>query len=396
MIYLFNPDNDLALANFNHNFTAPASARKLRSDLAMLPVWYAPDGALVVAESELNSSHLGFLKKDFDINSLLISFLKLKSFAHLKVNPWGWNPHVRNELFQSGVNEQDLPLQSDLQLIRNYSGRQNAVKLLAELKKLNTDFCGESFFYSDIDELLNYVYSANGDQALKMPYSGSGKGVIWIKGAIIDKQIDWCKRVINRQGGVVIEPFLDKVQDFAMEFEMTNAGIQFRGYSLFNSAASGAYENSILLSDDAIEDRLSKYIQCSLLLELKEELKTKLTQYFPHYRGYLGVDMMICKTSQSNYKLQPCVEVNMRMNMGIVAHRIFERFVHPDSMGMFSINFFKQEGEAQNHALSMQSDNPLIIEDGRIKSGYLSLTPVDKDTQYTACVSIKQNHEENS
>ena len=86
----------------------------------------------------------------------------------------------------------------------------------------------------------------------------------------------------------------------------------------------------------------------------------------------------------------------MRMNMGIVAQRIYERFVHPKSTGMFSIEFFKQEGEAQNHASAMQSNNPLIIQNGRIKSGFLFLTPVDKNTCYTAFISIKQNHEENS
>ncbi len=361
----------------------------------MLPIWYAPDGASVIAKSELNSFHLELLKKDFDINSSLISFKELESFPNLKINPWGWNPQVRNELIQSGVNERDLPSQSKLQLIRNYSGRQNSVKLLAELRELNIGFCGESFFYTDIDHLLNYVYSAKGDQALKMPYSGSGKGLIWIKGAIIDKQIDWCKRVINKQGGVVIEPFLNKIQDFAMEFEMTNSGIQFMSYSLFNSAESGAYDGNILLSDIDIEDRLSTYIERSQLEQLKSILKIKLIEYFPHYLGYLGVDMMVCQTSDSAYQLQPCVEVNMRMNMGIVAHRIFERFVHPNSSGTYSIDFFKQEEEAQKHALTMQTQYPLIIENGRIKSGYLSLTPVDKDTQYSACVSINQNHEKN-
>ena len=84
------------------------------------------------------------------------------------------------------------------------------------------------------------------------------------------------------------------------------------------------------------------------------------------------------------------------MNMGIVAHSIYERFVHPNSSGIFSINYFKQDGEAQNHASTIQSDNPLIIKDGKIKNGYLSLTPVDKHTQYIASVYIKQNHEENS
>ena len=394
-MYIFNPDNDLAIANFNHHFTAPASARKMRSDLALLPIWYAPDGALVIAEGELNNLFLEELKRKMLINNSLISLLQIAEHPNVEVKPWGWNPALRKELIQAGVNEQMLPSISDLELLRNYSGRQNAVKLLSELKALNPAFCGESYLYTDIERLLSYLKEANGDQVLKMPYSGSGKGLVWLKGAITDKQTDWCRRVLKMQGGVVAEPVLSKVQDFAMEFEMTDLGVQFVGYSLFQSASSGAYMGNVLLSDRAIEDKLSNYIERYLLVQLKATLKTKLCGYYPHYRGYLGVDMMICKTAESVFQLQPCVEINMRMNMGIVAHAIFERFVHSNSTGLFSIKYFKREGEAHSYSLTLQKNNPIIIENGRIKSGYLALTPVDRNSNYTATVAIKQNHEEN-
>ena len=388
-MYLFNPDNDLALANFNPNFTAPSSARKLRSDLSLLPIWYAPEDAFVIADGELNHKNLELLKEKLPINNRLISFAELSNYSQQIVKPWGWSPLVRRQLIQNGIEEHSLPSLADIKLIRDYSSRQNAVCLLAELKELNPTFCGESYFYTGINQLLNYVYSAKGDQVLKMPYSGSGKGIVWIKGAITDKQIDWCKRVINLHGGIVIEPVLNKVQDFAVEFEITDTCIQFVGYSLFQSATSGAYIGNILLPDSEIENVLSKYVARDMLTQLRTVLETKLLKYFPFYRGYLGVDMMICQSDRNIYQLQPCVEVNMRMNMGIVAHRIFQRFLNPDSSGLFTINYFKQEGEAQNHVSTMQSDNPLTIQNGRIKNGYLALTSVDKDTRYVACVSVK-------
>lgn len=394
-MYLFNPDHDLALANFMSNFTSPASARKLRSDLAMLPVWYAPDNAAVIAENNLNNLFLENIKSKFSIHNSLISFSQLENYPLLKVKPWGWNPAVRRQFLESGVSEHHLPTLAALESIRSYSGRQNAVQLMAELKAMNRHFCGESYYFTAIDELLNYVYASQGDQVLKMPYSGSGKGIVWIKGEITDKQIDWCKRVINRQGGIVIEPVLNRVQDFAMEFEMTDSGIQFVGYSLFQSAASGAYVGNLLISDDAIEKKLSAFVGVDLLKELRTMLETKLRAYFPRYQGYMGVDMMICETSESNFQLQPCIEINMRMNMGIVAHRLYERFIHQDSSGLFTINFFKQEGEAKSYEQKMQHDHPLIIEGEKIKSGYLTLVPVDNDTKYIACITIKENHEAN-
>ena len=393
-MYLFNPDHDLALANFMSNFTAPASARKLRSDLAMLPVWYAPDKAVIIAEGNLNNCFLESLKSKLPIYNMLVSFSQLEYYPHLKVNPWGWNPAVRRQLLESGIDEKILPTLTQLETIHSYSGRQNAVKLLAELKEMNNDFCGESYFFTNIDELLSYVYASQGDQVLKMPYSGSGKGIVWIKGEITDKQIDWCKRIINKQGGVVIEPVLNRVQDFAMEFEMTDSGIKFIGYSLFQSATSGAYVGNILISDAEIEKKLSAFVGVALLNELKSKLEIKLSAYFPRYRGYLGVDMMICDSADTTFQLQPCIEINMRMNMGIVAHRLYERFVHPNSSGIYSINYFKKEGEAKSYEQQMKADYPSIIENGKIRSGYFALTPVDERTNYAAYVSIKQNHED--
>ncbi len=389
-MYIFNPENDLALANFSPHFTAPASALKMRRDLAMLPLWYALHEVLIIAEGDLNSKLLSELKEVLPINSSLISYAQIGDYPHCKVKPWGWNPSIRKELIQLGINEQLLPSLKDIELLRNYSSRQNAVKLLEELKLFNSKFCGESFCYTDINQLLSYLSRTKGDQVLKMPYSGSGKGIVWLKGAITDKQTDWCRRVIKMQGGVVVEPALNKVQDFAMEFEMTNSDIQFLGYSLFRSAPSGAYLGNVLLSDEEIENKLSTYIERSQLLELKDILKAKLSNCFPSYRGYFGVDMMVCKTDEAFYQIQPCVEVNMRMNMGIVAHRINERFVYPKSTGLFSINFYKKEGEAQSNSLTMQAEHPLVIKDGKIKRGYLSLTPVDEHTQYTATIAIKE------
>jgi hypothetical protein len=393
-MYLFNPDHDLALANFMSNFTSPASARKLKSDLAILPIWYASDNAVVIAEGKLNHCFLENLKGKLPIHNTLVSFSQLEYYPHEKVNPWGWNPAVRRQLLESGIDEQVLPTLAQLDTIQFYSGRQNAVKLLSELKQLNDNYCGESYFFTNIDELLSYVYASQSDQVLKMPLSGSGKGIVWIKGEITDKQIDWCKRVIYKQGGVVIEPVLNRVQDFAMEFEMTDSGIQFTGYSLFQSATSGAYIGNILMSDVDIEKKLSGFIGAALLNELKSKLEIKLSTYFPKYRGYLGVDMMICKSADTTFQLQPCVEINMRMNMGIVAHRLYERFVHPNSSGIYSINYFKKEGEAKSYEQKMRADYPLIIENGKIKNGYFALTAVDEKTSYAAYVSIKQNHED--
>jgi len=95
-----------------------------------------------------------------------------------------------------------------------------------------------------------------------MPLSGSGKGLMWILGDMTDKQTDWCRRVIRQQGGVVAEPVLRKVLDFAMEFYLDGGACRFAGYSLFHAADSGAYGGNELLSDSRIEEKLFCLYSC--------------------------------------------------------------------------------------------------------------------------------------
>lgn len=388
-MYIFNPDNDLALANFTSNYTPPASAVKLAGDLELLPVWFAPENSRIVVNYLESLDYFELVKDALRLKGKLIRFEEIKNFRQ-RIIPWGWNPMLRRRLLDAGVLEETLPALEQLELLRDYSNRKHAVRMLEALKSKGQDFCGESSFFTSVDEVIDYLASFPGDKALKMPLSGSGRGVIWIKGAITDKQADWCRRVIGQQGGVVAEPYLSRVQDFAMEFSMVEGEVEFIGYSLFETAASGAYMGNLLMRDEDIENELSRYLPARVIHLLKEMLLELLPDYFPKYGGYLGVDMMVCKTDDG-YRIQPCVEINMRMNMGIVAHQFYHRFVKQDRKGFYKVEFFKKNPEALLFHQKMQIEFPLVVENARILSGYLALTPVSEQTSYIAYVLIKES-----
>ncbi len=382
-MYIFNPEHDLALGNFGANYTPPESAVKLASDLALLPVWYAPDGELIVAGGAANADYLRTLQSILPIRSEVIPFTEIPSFAPERIIPWGWNPLLRQQLIKAGVSRDLLPSMEELARLREYSGRQHAARLLRELLPQNDVFCGGALFFTRLYEVQEYLSSFSGDKVLKMPNSGSGKGLIWIKGEITDKQIDWCRRVIATQGGIIAEPVYDKHTDLAMEFSANRRKVNFECYSLFESASSGAYAGNRLLTDKQFENEASKFIDVPVLYRLREQLANRLAEYFPEYEGPMGVDMMICRTGKG-FRLHPCVEINMRMNMGLVARRFFDRFVHTDSEGLYRIGYFKREGEALKFHDEQQKTFPLEIDHGKISSGYLSLTPVNETTRYVA------------
>ena len=389
-IYLFNPDNDHSLASFLSNYTPPKVAVRLASDLEMLPLWYAEANSLIIAEKEESCLYLDKMSRLFNITSKLIPLREVQNFPGHNISPWGWSPMLKSKLLRAGVREDMLPADKTIEQLRNYSNRQHAVKMLAELKQEREAFCGDSHYFTSIEELLIYLDSFLGNKVVKMPLSGSGRGVKWVIDKITDKQIDWCKRSIREQGGLVAEPYLDKVQDFAMEFSINQGIVSFEGYSLFDTASTGAYTGNLLMEDRSVEEQLSKYVSVELLHHLKKSLLRLLPIYFPGYNGYLGVDMMICREGD-NYVVQPCVEINMRMNMGIVAHGFYQQYVKQGAKGVYKVEFFKKEGTALQTHQKMQHEFPLVIEDKRIASGYLALNPVTASTGYIAYAVIDES-----
>ena len=388
MIYIFNPDHDLAIADFSPYYTPPASIVKMMGDLAVLPLWYS-DGHPVVADGEQNMHYFEHIKRLLPIKSTLISSDDIINYDGVGIAPWGWNPLIRNKLLKMGVTENELPSTEYLEKLRGYSNRLHAVEMLEILHGESDKFTGESHYFTNIDDVLKYLSSTIGNKVLKMPVSGSGRGLIWILGEITDKQTDWCRRVIKKQGGVVAEPVFDKVLDFALEFEIRSGNIEFIGYSLFMTASSGAYSGNYLMSDGAIEQRLSSYIPLSLLHHVRELVQQNLSSRFFDYSGYVGVDMMICRDindSVVEYKIHPCVEINLRMNMGVVSQIIYNNFIEPGSEGCYSVEYFKKEASALVFHEKMQREKPLIIEKGKVVSGYLALTPVTQATHYVAFV----------
>jgi len=385
-MYLFNPDNDLALANFSANYTPPATAATMAQELALLPIWYAR-GASVIAEGIENQRFLRSVKDIVPVSSSLIPLSDIKLHPQEEIIPWGWNPSLRKRLLSQGVPAEKLPTIDALKQLRHDSGRQHAVRMLRELQVEEPFFCGESHYCTSLDELLAYLRSFPGDKLLKMPLSGSGKGLIRILGAITDKQGDWCRRVIREQGGVVAEPVMQRVADFAMEFYLNKGACHFAGFSLFHSARSGAYMGNELLSDRRIEENISAFVPVDRLHRLRETLPGKLALYFPSYTGYAGVDMMICETAEG-YSVQPCVEINMRMNMGMVARLFHNQYMEEDGQGRFSVDYFKQPGSALLFHQQMERENPLVVVNEKVSSGYLPLTPVTASTRYTAYVVV--------
>lgn len=390
-LYIFNPEHDLALASGETNYMAPASARQMASELALLPMWYAEEGSAVLAPSAYNLDYLKRMQELLGLSVYLMTEPELASEAELDIRPWGWDAALRKRLSGLGGSEVLLPSMGQLNAWREYSHRSKAVSLLPELQ-LNKYFCGESYYLKTPEEWKAFV---EGRECclLKAPLSGSGKGLNWCKGIFTPFISGWCTRVAASQGGVIAEPIYNKVADFAMEFYSDGAGeVTFEGYSLFHTGKSGMYEGNCLLSNEAIRKQLSQYVLSEVLTDLENRLKYRLSVLVGTvYKGYLGVDMMVCRFPEDEkpvFRIHPCVEINLRMNMGVIARFLYDRYVHPGSTGRFMIDYHPSEGEALQEHEQMSATYPLEIREGRVYSGYLPLVPVHRRSRYRAWILV--------
>lgn len=388
-LYLFNPDNDLAMANNDENYQAPQSARRMADDLCTLPAWYASPGDSVVVTGIGEAER--WLREE---TGGLLSDIRWHSFRAApftgSLKPWGWNPSLIKRLRQWGVDETLLPDAVRMAAIRQLSSRQQAVRLLPRFVTSSL-FCGQSFYCTDLSQIEPLVCQWK-EIVLKAPYSGSGKGLRLGRGVWNPTLANWCGKILRGQGGVVVEPLYDKVADFAMEFLVNGDEVFFVGYSLFRTDGNGAYKGNLLAADAEIEGRLARYVAKETLRTLRDEWTVALREWLggAGYRGYLGVDMMVCRFDDVPFfRVHPCVEINLRMNMGVVARLFHDRFVKAGRTGTFAVEYWQDAEALRTDHAQQKNDSPLVVSEGRIVSGYLSLNPIGKGCHYRAWVRVE-------
>ncbi|MEG1586319.1 MAG: hypothetical protein RR346_05540 [Bacteroidales bacterium] len=368
-LHLFNPENDLALANGDPNFVAPVSARKLARDLASLPAWWSEPDDLIFEE-----------KKDYSDVPLTVCA------------PWGWSAEVKKRFLKAGVSTALLPTDDQIERIRELSHRRTGISILNALADDSAyswqlpSLPEELFSLSDVERFVEQ----NPLSVLKIPWSSSGKGLHWVDQYPAFNRENWLRPVFEKTGSVMGEVVCDKVLDFAMVFYAEKNGVVcFRGYSLFETDKRGSYSGNKLLPDDAIVDVLCEYVESAQLLQLQLSLCRILSEQIKgDYVGYLGVDMLVYADRDApGFLLHPCIELNLRMTMGIAARLFYDKHTCGGE-GIFSIIHLARKKGLYDRFLQGDISHPEWSGD-RLRTGCLLLTPVNKHTQYVAVAEMR-------
>jgi len=387
-LYLFNPDHDLALANGDENFAPPSMAYTFGVDVGCLPMWYAKPGSTVFAN--LPDKKWLFKMQTLFPKLATISVESQPDRSSLEsLYPWGWNVAVRKLFLAQGVVDKLLPDLNQLAELRQLSHRKTAIEAL---QFLHADSGLTAFLppaskqlSANEAELFAKKYQRT---VFKAPWSGSGRGHNWISGSLSENAKGWCRNIADKQGCVIGEQVYDKVRDFAMEFSCSDRQVSFVGYSLFETGETGGYKSNALMSDSAILKIITQFISEEFLIKIQIRLLQFIEKEIAVvYSGYLGVDMLIYK-SDNGYLLHPCVEINLRMTMGMAARLFYDCFVHPDQTGHFYVDYYPSSDDLSNDHNQREQAIPLLIENGLVMHGYMSLSPVIENSHYRIRVEI--------
>lgn len=320
-LHVFNPEHDIALAYDNKYFTAPHAGRQLRHDLDYLPILWAEEGDYVLVENVSSAQQHALRLQRYGKQ---VQFVDRNDVERLSekidnVMPWGWDSSVKFQLGQLGVKVSVLPEDKILAGIRQLSNRQFSSAVLRDvLKELsNPILLGKASYINSIVDLES-VLQKIGKAVIKAPWSSSGRGVRYVDTVLDAALANWSKNVIKTQGGVMIEPYYNKVKDFGVEFYSDTEGVHYSGLSVFHTV-SGAYVGNSLAGEEEKQSILSAYVSNDLLSEVITTLEQLLTGRLRGvYNGPLGVDMMVV-AAEEGFMLHPVVEINLRRTMGHVA-----------------------------------------------------------------------------
>lgn len=375
----FNPDHDLALAADSAHYTAPPNAALFAIDMATLPCWIASEGE---AESAMPMvEEYSLLGGGCSVTT------KLTPKDYDGVNLWGWNKAEFHRLLRRGFCPEQLPDASVLETVRSLSHRATASRLACFLNDLPYSFPPAAEQLTTMDAIDLYIKKYP-SVVLKAPWSGSGRGLVWVNGSLQMAAANRCQKLLQTQGSVMGEVRQDVIQDFAMEFLRSESSTRFTGYSVFGTK-NGVYAYSVLGNEAYLESALTQYISRDILLAVREACVRFIADELKGYEGNVGIDMFLFRRDDDSYGLNPAVEVNMRNTMGNVALEFSTRWLAPGSHGRFYIDFSAEPSSLLADHISRQKEKPLTLHEGKIVKGYLSLCPVTAQTHYRARVEIE-------
>ncbi len=341
-VYLFNPDSDLALAHEAEQrrkglpravYTAKPFAQRMARAMQLLPCWIASPGDAVLVEGD--DSEIERWQRWADEHTPHVTVITRPPSGHdVNYRPWGWCNSIARRLIARGAAPEQLPLDGDNLLdadTLNAANRLTTVKIHRLVtERFGYELCPPPAVLRDDEHglrSLRLALQTNEGFYLKRLYSGSGQGIYRQPPGndnLMAEMWKWLKGEFKRLGAVMIEPYYNRLMDMGVEFVCEHDELKLDGYSLFTVDKHSQWCGTLVDSRQALHDSIAALYPD--FDNVVEAVTQALREVIPaRYNGHLGIDMLLYRRADGGVGINPCVELNLRATMGVVAAHMGER-----------------------------------------------------------------------
>lgn len=402
-IYYFNPTCELAVANGSFSYQPPLLLQEMEHDLSILPFVFCTENDFVLTEKPPSVIFLQkFEKLGFDLPRFcsLAELEALPGNSFDTIYPWGWSPAVHFKLKNL---KEKCSETFKLSPVFNWNSehqllfeRSTSLDFLIGLLENNPPdwFIRKEMIGTKITncEEIELILEKHSPLVLKAPLSSSGRGIQIIRNAKLNtSNKQWISGVLKQQSYLIAEPFLEKLIDLSFQFRvLSDSKIEYLGFSVFETNSNGQYRGTL------IHPNFKKIVPNENVSEIMETIGITAeiisralgkSNYATWHRGFLGVDAMIFK-HQKSLMMQPCIEINSRINMGILT-MFLERRIHAESTGKFELFYGSANGYC-DFADKQSRLNPPKFKQGKIYSGFLPLVEPKAENKFGAYISLME------
>jgi hypothetical protein len=401
-IFVYNPTCEIAIANGTVSYMPNKMLARFEKDLDVLPMYFAKSKDVVLVNELPDQEFKSVLgKAGIDLPEFKLFDQSLQDQEFIKsakesLEPWGWSPRIHH-IFRHLKSSCQLQFKNQANFNwEHYHKDIYSRKKALEVLKLFLYKTNSSTYISkeqiakvctSVSEIENLI-SLWKQIVIKAPWSSSGRGLQVLRQSCLNQSIvQWINGTLDIQGYVMVEPLLDKKHDFSLQYKIDNKGeIDFIGNGFFLTNSNGQYDCNIL---GGMPNEIKALIPDSTMSELVDGIKNALIMsgISQHYCGYLGIDCMLFLDRDGEMKIQACVEINLRYNMGTLA-LVFDHHLHPDSKGIFKVHFQPKSTFDQFHR-EMTKKHPFQLKDGKWFKGYLPLVSFNQNKLFGAYILLK-------
>ncbi|NDB75857.1 MAG: DUF455 family protein, partial [Verrucomicrobia bacterium] len=261
-VFVFNPFTEGRIAQ-GKSFTPVKHQAQLARDLAALPMFLCRQDDIVLVEERPAVEFLSGLKQ---AGFALPEFVERKRVASLtqrklgRLRPWAWGPDSVELLaplfpsltgesrtaecsFNAGIGQLYSKAWSASFLrsfLRSHARRDEDTALnLCPLKEVGV---GVNTLDAAVDAIAAIRARGHHRVVVKQAFGLAGHNALRLwEPELLESQRRWLEKSLQGGGQVVVEPWLERLADFSMQFEMEASGLRLRGYTGLVTDARGQF-----------------------------------------------------------------------------------------------------------------------------------------------------------